>query len=385
MPLKITKATDLILVNQLVVCLYGPPGLGKTSTAFTADKPLLLDFDKGSYRAKNRGDVVQITSWPDVVDITADDLKAYKTVVVDTAGRALDVLATQVAALDPKNRRKDGALSQQGYGALKSTFTTWTKMVRSFGLDVVLVCHSEEQKDGDEFKERLDVTGGSKSEIYKSSDVMGRVSMFNGQRMLNLSPSDAAFGKNPGQLPPLEIPDYSASEGFLAGVIAQTKAAINALTAAQQAASAALGEWQARIGAAAAPADFTALIEPAQASDESVRDNVKRMLMKVAKERGLTFDVKERRFVAVDGKDAKPTAPEEKKPEAPATQGTTTVVGSVAEAVEVAAQLSKDQAPREPGDDSETEEAANRKAAEPSQVEVAKLDAEKTRRKGKAA
>lgn len=60
MPLKITRASDPITVNRINMVIYGPPGIGKTSLAFTADSPLLLDFDAGSYRAANRKDVVRV-------------------------------------------------------------------------------------------------------------------------------------------------------------------------------------------------------------------------------------------------------------------------------------------------------------------------------------
>jgi phage nucleotide-binding protein len=289
--LKITKSIDPINVSTLTVVIYSPPGIGKTSMAFTAEKPLLLDFDKGSHRSRNRRDVVQVEKWADVTTITAEDLKGYSTLVVDTAGRALDALAADIIASNPKAGR-GGALTLQGYGELKSKFVAWTKLVRSFGIDIVLLAHSDEQRNGDETIERLDVQGGSKNEIYKAADVMGRIYLTNGRRTLNLSPTDTAFGKNPGQLPALEVPDFATAPSFLAGVIAQTKAALNALSAEQTAAVAALAEWSERIEKATTVEEFNALIEPSKAADESVRDNVKRLLVKIAKEKGCAFDAK---------------------------------------------------------------------------------------------
>ena len=87
MALKILSASEPLPVEQLVVAIYGQPGIGKTTLAFTAEAPLLLDFDKGAYRAVGRKDTVQIESWPDVTNITEADLAPYKTVIVDTAGR----------------------------------------------------------------------------------------------------------------------------------------------------------------------------------------------------------------------------------------------------------------------------------------------------------
>lgn len=235
MALRITRASDPITVDRLNLVIYGPPGLGKSSLAFTAEDPLLLDFDQGAHRAAGRKDSVAVRSWDDVASITADDLAPFKTVIVDTAGRALDVLSADIIRGNPKHGR-GGALTLQGYGELKARFIAFLKLLNGFGKDVVLIAHMDEQRNGDEVIERLDVQGGSKGEIYKAADAMGRIAMRQGQRVLNFSPSDAAFGKNPGQLDPLTIPHHERPEfaGFLAEVIAQTKAKLNALTEEQR-------------------------------------------------------------------------------------------------------------------------------------------------------
>src|SRR5438094_161444 len=117
--LKIIKASEPIKVERINLCLYGPPGLGKSSLAFTAKDPLLLDCDGGAYRAANRKDTVPVSKWADIISITAEDLKPYKTVVVDTAGRALDFLTADIIAANPKMGR-GGALTLQGFGELKA-------------------------------------------------------------------------------------------------------------------------------------------------------------------------------------------------------------------------------------------------------------------------
>lgn len=288
--LKITKATDPIQVNTITMCLYAVPGVGKTSMGCTADKPLLLDFDGGAYRSKNRGDVVPVATWADVIDIKPDDLKSYKTVVVDTAGRALDILTPHLIRGNPKAGNRNGALSLQGYGELKSTFTTWLKLIRSFGLNVVLLSHSDEQKDGDDVRERLDIQGGSKNEIYKAADCMGRIYMRNGQRMLNFSPTDTAFGKNPAGFDPLPVPDFNNEPRFLADVITRTLAALNQFSQEQTKVSGALEEWRKAIDEASSLEELNDLIAPIKGADPSVRDNAKRLLMKKAKGLALTFD-----------------------------------------------------------------------------------------------
>lgn len=239
MSLKITRAADPIKVERLNMVIYGPPGIAKTSLAFTAATPLLLDFDNGSHRAANRKDVVRISAWGDVGAITEEDLAPFSTVIVDTAGRALDALTADIIRTDPKGHR-NGALTLPGYGVLKNRFSQFLKLLNSFGKDVVLIAHMDEQRNGDDVIERLDVQGGSKGEIYKAADAMGRLVIADGKRWLRFSPTDAAFGKNPGQLDPLEVPHFNSPEfdGFLARVIQTTKDRLNALTEDQMAAQA---------------------------------------------------------------------------------------------------------------------------------------------------
>lgn len=296
--LRIIKETDPIAVEQLALCIYAPPGVGKTSLGFTAEAPLLLDFDKGSYRSKNRKDAVAVDSWADVASISADDLKSYKTLIIDTAGRALDSLTVDIIQNSPKLGR-GGALTLQGYGELKARFIAYTKLVRSFGLDIVLLAHSDEQRNGDDVIERLDMQGGSKNEVYKVADVMGRLSIKAGKRVLNFNPTDTAFGKNPAGMPELPVPDPAVEPGFLAKVIADTKAALNAQTEGQLKAASELADWQTKFDELQDADGFNGMIGTvSERASDAVKTNAGRLLVKVGKAKGLTFDTKAKTFSA---------------------------------------------------------------------------------------
>lgn len=299
MPLRITKSFEPIPVLRTITCIYAPPGLGKTSLACTSEKPLLLDFDGGAHRTKYRGDLVRVETWDDVASVSADDLKPYRTVVVDTAGRALDVLARKLIADNPK-LGQGGALSLKGFGALKSDFIAWARMLNAHGLDVIMVAHSDEQRNGDELIERLDMQGGSKNEIYKMADSMGRIYLKNKKRILTFSPTDTAFGKNPGQLDELEIPDFATDRWWLSGVLTKIKAKLNELSEEQTAAAKCQAEWTEKSKAADTVDKLNALLPELANVEEAFRQTVKRIVHHVATGKGYEYDKAKGLYVESD-------------------------------------------------------------------------------------
>lgn len=232
--IKVTKADEVMEVKQLVFTIYSQPGLGKTSLAFTASNPLLLDFDKGSYRAVDRKDVVQVESWADIASISADDIAEYDTIIIDTVGKALDALALDVLKANSRHGY-GGALNQQGWGQLGVRFGAYLRKLKGFGKDVVLVSHMDEKADGDAVKERLKIQGGTKDHVLTDSDVIARISIFNKERNLVFSPTETSFGKDPAGLVSMKLPDASspAYATCLADIIAKVKDGLNALSAEQ--------------------------------------------------------------------------------------------------------------------------------------------------------
>ena len=290
-PLRIIPASDPIKVETIVLTIYGAPGLGKTTLGFSADAPLLLDTDQGAYRSAFRKDTAEAKSWSDISSITASDVRGYKTLVLDTAGRALDLLAADIIAGNPKLGR-GGALTLQGYGELKSRFIAYLKLVRSFGLDVVLIAHSDEKQQGEETVERIDMQGASKQEVYKVSDAMGRLAMRNGQRVLSFSPSDTSFGKDPVQLGAMPVPSLDEAPSFLGRVIEQIKAGLNAMSDEQMAEQAKFSDWKLACDEASTADDFNALVPEAESKRE------KEYLHAKATAAGMTFDKKAKEYAA---------------------------------------------------------------------------------------
>lgn len=232
-------AADTLSVEAINAVIYGPPGAGKTSLALTAADPVLLDFDMGVQRAVGREGkpVARISRWSEVEQLSREDLADYKTIVVDTVGRALDRLAEDIIAKNPKHGA-GGALSLQGYGQLKSRFAQWLRSIQGYGMDVVLVAHATEEQRGEDHVDRIDAAGSSKNLVYQSADLMGRLAPQQGGIVYDPRPTPSGFGKSPG-LEPYLIPLGGADT--MARIIGDAKRAMSAINSASDAEA---NRWQ---------------------------------------------------------------------------------------------------------------------------------------------
>lgn len=304
MSLTITKADQPIPITSITLLEFGQPGVGKTSLAFTSERPLLLDFDGGAYRSEYRRDSVQVRTWDDIMGLTAEDLAPYATVVVDTVGRLLDALSVYIVQQNPKMGRGTGALTLQGYGELKSAYAGWLKTLLSYGKDVVLVAHDREEKDNDTIIVRPDIQGGSYGEVFKRAD--GIAYMYRGVKgtILDFNPSDKWVGKNAGGLPVLAVPHFSTTPDFLAGIILRIKHKLNAMTEHDEATKAEVEAWRVRFSVATTADALTAMVSEASRVGGTVGAQVKALLSERAKVLGVKWAAKEKRYVPADTKPA---------------------------------------------------------------------------------
>ena len=93
----IKKSNELVIPQTVKMMIYGQAGMGKTTVALSAPKPLLLDFDNGVKRVNlahlENVDIVQVENWKEIQQLLQQDqgdLAPYQTIVVDTIeiGRA---------------------------------------------------------------------------------------------------------------------------------------------------------------------------------------------------------------------------------------------------------------------------------------------------------
>lgn len=294
--LNIVSKQDPIQIQSLCLMIYGQPGIGKTSIGFTAENPLLLDFDQGAHRSRNRGDSVQIAEWKDVENMKAEDLEGYDTIIVDTVGRLLDLLSVDIISKNPKMKGYGGALSLQGYGALKSSYATWLKVLLSYGKDVMLIAHEKEDKNGDELIMRPDIQGGSGGEVFKRADGVAFMYKSGKQTLLDFNPTEQWQAKNAAGLLPLEVPNFTTKPDYLATVISDIKGSINALSAEQTEALAVVDKWRLGLHDVADADGINKSINDVQGLSGVVQKQVKALIVSRADELGLMFNKEEKLY-----------------------------------------------------------------------------------------
>jgi hypothetical protein len=296
--MKIVKATEPITVEHPVFLIFGQPGIGKSSIGYSAADPLLLDADRGAHRAVNRRDTLIVEAWKDIADITdsAETLEPYKTIVPDTVGRVLDLLAVQLIAENPKNGRGDGSLTLPGFGALKSRFASWLTKLRTHGKDVVLLAHAKEDKDGDSMIWRPDMTGASYGELMKQADFVGFLYMRGRDRVLDFSPTDRWVGKNPASWQPFVIPPAAKATAFLSGLMVQGRDALGAISDESAEVMRQLDTWREQIGGYTTAEQCNAAIPVIKALPPILMPQVTTVLMQHATTTGIPFDKKARKF-----------------------------------------------------------------------------------------
>jgi len=226
--MAIIKKSDSFPKRPVIILLYGQPGVGKTSLFNTSANPILLDCDRGADRSINRQDTIIASKWNDVL-ADESEIKNYSTLGIDTAKSVLDdFLMTYVAEQDYKLKTN----KLKAYGAIGDEFKLFINRRRNEQIDIVVIAHAKEEKDGDNTKFSPDVTGGSKDLLLRIADQVGYVYMQNNKRTINFDPTDKTIGKNVARLPIMEIPDETDPKfkTFMSEIIESVKNSIQAMS-----------------------------------------------------------------------------------------------------------------------------------------------------------
>lgn len=199
----IKKKMELVFQPKVKMLIYGQAGVGKSTLALSAPKPLLIDCDNGVHRVNygHIGDTVQVNSYQDVLDVLNEDLSAYESIIIDTGGKLLDYMAEWLIAKTPKLGKQNGALTLAGYQERKLEFIALCRKLNMKGLHVIFIAHRQTQQEGDNFK-YVPLFGGSNYDSLVSElDAVGYLEANGRDRVITFDPTDRNDGKNTCNLP----------------------------------------------------------------------------------------------------------------------------------------------------------------------------------------
>lgn len=303
--MPIIKKNEPIGKRPVIILIYGEPGIGKTSLFNTANKPLLIDFDRGVDRSILRQDTLMVRTWEDVqTEEKAGTFKDYSTIGIDTAKSALDdFLMTYVIKSDFKYQKNKLA----AYGAIGDEFKIFVNNRRQEDADLVIIAHAKDEKDGDNIKKYPDVTGGSYQLLLRIADQVGYMKTMNNKRVILFEPSDNTIGKNVARLPIVEVPNESEPgfQNFMSDLITRVKDALMTQSEAQREAVVQADDYKAKIAAVTTPDELTDLLVQANALPEFLKAPLKKLIGEKAKEHAWIPNKETKRFEGA----VKPTEP----------------------------------------------------------------------------
>ena len=185
--------------KKIRILIAGYPGIGKSTLALSAPKPLHIDIDHGIDRIepRYRADYIQPKTYDEVLeDLVPENLTDYDTLVFDTGGKLISLMSLWAIKKDPKYGQRDGSLSLKGYGFVGKEFTRLMDYCfYTLHKHIVMVFHAIEDKDGDQTKLRIKVEGQTKNNVWETQDLGGFVEMIGNDRTIGFSNCEKYFAK----------------------------------------------------------------------------------------------------------------------------------------------------------------------------------------------
>ena len=205
----IRKPNELVIPTTVKMMIYGQAGMGKSTLALSAPKPLLLDFDGGAKRINmnhlENVDSVQIEKWDDMKELLSDvqSLAPYQSIVVDTVGKMMDYVITFKCGTRQPYIKDWGGINQE--------FQWFTRALSSLNKNIVFVAHRDTRKEGDDTVFVPSLREKSYNSIVTELDLLGYLEMKteNGKqkRTITFDPTSRNDGKNTCSLPSvMDIP-----------------------------------------------------------------------------------------------------------------------------------------------------------------------------------
>ncbi|HJF02242.1 ATP-binding protein [Flavonifractor plautii] len=222
--------------KKIRMLIAGYPGIGKSTLALSAPRPLHIDVDFGIDRIepRYRKPYIQPKSYDEILeDLTPINVQDFDTLVFDTGGKLISLMSQWAIKKDVKYGQRDGSLSLKGYGFIGREFQRLMDYC-FYELDkhIVVVFHAIEEKDGDNTRLRIKVEGQTKNNVWEPMDLGGFVEIQGNNRTIGFSNCERYFAKGTRGIHGVwQVPELGPDKpnDFLTRLFAQ----YNALSAAE--------------------------------------------------------------------------------------------------------------------------------------------------------
>lgn len=218
----IKKSNELVIPSTIKMMVYGQAGMRKTTTALSAPKPLLLDFDNGVKRVNmshlDGVDVVQIIqdkddprkAWNDALVLLNENLTPYQTIVVDTIGKMMDcIISFRCGWRAPQVKDWNG---------INQEFSSFVRNLSALNKHIIFVAHRDTRKEGDDTVFIPALREKSYNSIVTELDLLGYMEAKNENGRvkctITFDPTNRNDGKNTCNLPSvMEVPTNLDANG----------------------------------------------------------------------------------------------------------------------------------------------------------------------------
>lgn len=231
----IQKASEQKYENEkLCMILYGLPGVGKTTLAASAPKPIVIDCDRGMKRVspEYRCDISNVSSYKDLLEDIKSLGNDYETIIIDTGGSLIELMKEWAMETEPTATKKNGGFSLPGYGFVKSEFLRLSAELRK-KYNTIFIFHAAKEKQEEEFFYDLIVEGAAKTLVWQPADLGAYFFIQNGKRYMGFSPTANYSAKSAyGISGIVEVPELSGGEPnvFLTKLFEKVRANIKSET-----------------------------------------------------------------------------------------------------------------------------------------------------------
>ena len=314
--------------KNIIMVLYGLPGVGKTTLALSAPKAAIFDVDQGLVRVRPEHRKAAETSvdYETIIKtLESIDPKQYSTIIIDTMGALIDSMKEWAIKTYPSASRTNGGFSQQGFGYIKTEFARLSAYLRA-RFNVIFLFHATRTKgDDNEFYYDLICEGSAKVMVWQPADLGAYMFIENGKRFLGFSPTTRYSAKSGHGLKGLiQTPELNPGDpnDFLTKLFAEVKASIDksdeAGAAEREAYEQIMAAGRAAIAKIKKAADVAAAGSEIKKLGSALTSTteLRALMAKHNAEKGIVWDKENKVFVDTKEPEPEPEAPAPEEPAA---------------------------------------------------------------------